>query len=146
MGDQKNEKNSPAGVEDSAIEAARKARKHVLNQEMLAKMAKEQKRQRQRARRYRIDLEILEANGIPGKGSKIIDLSMNDAMLELPFSPPFMSQLAFKFGLQESEKIFRVVGRVIWSKMTLKKGWYEVGVQFYQNYWEIDQELRLQVR
>jgi PilZ domain len=148
MGDQRRdgEKNSAAGLEDSVVEAVRKARKQILNQEMLAKLAMEQKRKSQRIRRFKINLDILEANGVPGRGSKIVDLSMNGAKLELPFSPPFMSQIALKFGLPESEKIFQVVGRVIWSKMTLQKGWYEVGVQFYQNYWEIDHELRLQNR
>jgi hypothetical protein len=93
-----------------------------------------------------VNTELLEANGSPGKGSKIIDLSMNGAKLELPFSPPFMSQMVLKFALNGSNKILSVMGRVLWSKMTLQRGWYEVGVQFYQNYWEIDHLLRLQQR
>ncbi len=148
MGDQRknDEKNSASGLEDSATSAIRKAKKYLLNQEMLARIEKKQQLERQRARRYRVNSEVLEANGNPGKGSKIIDLSMNGAKVNVPFSPPFMSQMVLKFGLQESEKIFRVVGRVIWSRMTLQKGWYEVGVQFYQNYWEIEHVLRLQAR
>ena len=148
MGEQKktNEINCPAGSEDNAENTARKARKYLLNREMLAKIEKEREIQLRRARRYNINTELLEANGNPGKGSKIIDLSMNGAKVKVPFSPPFMSQIILKFGLQESKKIFRVVGRVIWSRMTLQRGWYEVGVQFYQNHWEIDQLLRLQTR
>jgi hypothetical protein len=140
------QKNSSAGVEDNAVIAVRKAKKYLLNHELLTRMAKKREVERRRARRYLVNIELLEANGNPGKGSKIIDLSVNGAILKLSFSPPFMSQIAFKFNLPPSSKIFRVVGRVIWVKMTLQKGWYEVGVQFYQNYWEIDQLLRLETR
>ncbi len=114
MGDQKKneEKNSASGLEDSATSAIRKAKKYLLNQEMLARIEKKQRLERQRARRYLVNSEVLEANGNPGKGSKITDLSMNGAKILVPFSPPFMSQMVLKFGLEESEKIFRVVGRV----------------------------------
>jgi hypothetical protein len=148
MGDQSSngQSKASAGVEDDAVILARKAKKYLLNRDLLTRMAKRQEEERRRARRYLINTELLEANGNPGKGSKVIDLSMNGARLELPFSPPFMSQLVLKFSLQQSTKIFRVVGRVIWSKMTRQRGRYEVGVQFYQNYWEIDQLLRLGTR
>jgi len=135
-----------AGVEDNAISTARKAKRYLLNKDLLTRMAKKREDERRRARRYQINTELLEANGNPGKGSKVIDLSMNGARLELPFSPPFMSQIVLKFSLQQSSKIFQAVGRVIWAKMTQQRGWYEVGVQFYQNYWEIDQLLRLDKR
>jgi hypothetical protein len=145
MGDQK-KNNNLAGLEDSVEIVRRKTRKYLLNQEILAKLEQKRKIQRRHARRYNINAELIETNGNPGNGSKIIDLSMNGAKVEVPFSPPFMSQIALKFSLPESEKIFHVVGRVIWSRMTLQRGWYEVGVQFYQSHWEIDQLLRLQVR
>lgn len=146
MGDQKRKTGKDPHIEDSTTIAARKAKKYILNKEIMAKLEKKREEQRRRTRRYVVNTELLEANGTPGKGSKIIDLSMNGAKLELPFSPPFMSQLVLKFALHESKKILSVVGRVLWSKMTLQRGWYEVGVQFYQNYWEIDQLLRLEVR
>jgi hypothetical protein len=139
--------NDPlADQEDCASMAARKARKNLLNQEMLAKLARKKDEQRRRARKYVVNTELLETNGAPGGGARIIDLSMNGARLELPFSPPFMSQMTLKFTLQGSKKIMRVVGRVIWSRIGLKRNWYEVGVQFYQNYWEIEQLLRLEQR
>jgi hypothetical protein len=148
MGDQKRltDNDLSAQLEDSVTAAARKARKYLLNQDMLAKLGKKRDEKQRRARRYAVNTELLETNGIPGNGSKIIDLSMNGAKLELPFSPPFMSQIVMKFVLQGSTKILRVVGRVIWSRTALQRGWYEVGVQFYQNYWEIDQLLRLEQR
>jgi hypothetical protein len=146
MGDQKRKTENDPNLEDSATIAARKAKKYILNKEILVKQAKKRDEQRRRARRYVVNTELLEANGSPGKGSKIIDLSMNGAKLELPFSPPFMSQMVLKFALNGSNKILSVVGRVLWSRMTLQRGWYEVGVQFYQNYWEIDYLLRLQQR
>jgi hypothetical protein len=148
MGDQKRlpDNDLSAHLEDSATVAARRARKYLLNQDMLAKLGKKREEQLRRARRYVVNTELLETNGAPGNGGKIIDLSMNGAKLELPFSPPFMSQLVLKFPLPGSTKILRVVGRVIWSRTALQRGWYEVGVQFYQNYWEIDQLLRLEQR
>jgi PilZ domain len=148
MGDQSSNEQSKAsaGVEDNAVILARKAKKYLLNRDLLTRMATRQQEERRRARRYLINTELLEVNGNPGKDSKVIDLGMNGARLELPFSLPFMSQLVLKFSLQQSTKIVRVVGRVIWSKMTWQRGRYEVGVQFYQNYWEIDQLLRLGMR
>ncbi len=148
MGEHKNDgqKNSSAGGEDNLVISVRKATKYLLNHDLLIRMEKKQRVQRRHARRYLVNKDLLEANGNPGKGSKIIDLSVNGASLRLPFSPPFMSQMVLKFSLEHSPKIFSVVGRVIWAKMTLQRGWYEVGVQFYQNYWEIDQMLRLETR
>jgi hypothetical protein len=148
MGDQQrnSDKDPSFSLEESAIIAARKAKKYIINREILAKLKKKREEQRRRARKFVLNSELLETNGRPGRGSKIIDLSMNGARLELPFSPPFMSQMEFKFSLGGPEKIFKVVGRVLWSRMTLQRGWYEVGIQFYQNYWEIDQLLRLEPR
>jgi hypothetical protein len=140
------EKGSSAGEEERAITAARNVKKYIINKEILTKLKKKRGEQHRRARRYVINTELLEANGRPGQGSRIIDLSMNEAKLELPFSPPFMSQITLNFSLRGAEKVFKVVGRVIWSKLTLQKGRYEVGIQFYQNYWEIDYLLRLEVR
>jgi hypothetical protein len=148
MGDQnrKTEREAAAQTEEIASIAARKAKRCLLNRDMLAKLQKKKDEQRRRARRFVVNAEILEANGIPGRGAQLIDLSMNGAKLEMPFSPPFMSQMVLKFALQGSQNVIRVVGRVIWSKMTLQRGWFEVGIQFYQNYWEIDQYLRLMQR
>jgi hypothetical protein len=145
MGDQKNrtDKDTSSSLEDRATLEARKAKKFIINKEILANLKKKQELERRRARRYLINIELLETNGMPGNGSRIIDLSTNGAKLELPFSPPFMSQMTLKFELEGGKKVFRVIGRAIWSRMTLKRGWYEVGVQFYQNYWELDHLLRL---
>jgi hypothetical protein len=148
MADQKgnNGKGPDFRAEDGATIAARKAKKYLLNQEMLAKLEKKRLQERRGTRRYIVNTELLEANGNPGNGSRIIDLSMNGARLELPFSPPFMSQMILKFALPESTKILRVAGRVVWTRTAFQRGKYEVGVQFYQNNWEIDQILRLQTR
>jgi hypothetical protein len=148
MGDQgkKAEKSQTSSLEEKATIAARQAKRYLMNQEVLVKLEKKRQQERRRARRYAINTELLEVNGIPGNGAKIIDLSTNGARLELPFSPPFMSQMTLKFELQGAKKALSVVGRIIWSKMTLKKGWYLVGVQFYQNYWELDHLLQLPQR
>lgn len=146
-----NQKNKPgketaAQLDEQATLGSKKVKRYIINKQILAKLEKKREEQRRRARRFVIDSELLEANGIPGRGSRIIDLSMNGAKLRLAFSPPFMSQISLKFSLQGSTKIFTVMGRVIWSRMTMQRGWYDVGVQFYQNYWEIDQLLRLENR
>ena len=147
MGDQgkKAEKDSSTGLEERLVIESRKTKKYLINKEVLA-MMKARQEERRRARRFLIDTELIEINGAPGQGSRIIDLSINGAKLDLPFSPPFMSQMTLKFALQGSQKILRVLGRVLWSKMTLQRGRYEVGVQFYQNYWELDHLLRLELR
>jgi hypothetical protein len=148
MGDQpKNfDKDPSSSLEEYAQVAARKAKKYIINKEILTRQKKQHEEKRRRARRFIINSELLEINGRPGQGSKLIDLSMNGARLGLSFSPPFMSQITFSFSLGGSKKIFKVVGRVIWSRATLQRSWYEVGIQFYQNYWEIDHLLRLEVR
>lgn len=145
MGDQKksSDTESSSSAEDRATIEARKAKKYIINKELVAKLAKKRKDDPHRARRYRINTGLLEANGKPGAGSKIIDLSINGAQLELPFAPPFMSQMTLKFKLEGAPEVLRVVGRVLWSRTALQRGWYEVEVQFYQNYWEIDHFLRL---
>jgi hypothetical protein len=142
----KKEKDQAAHGEETATDVSRRIKKYIIDKEIFTKLTKQREEHRRRARRYAVNTDLLEVNGTSGNGSKIIDLSMNGARLELPFSPPFMSQITLKFALEGSQKILRVVGRVIWSKMTFQRGWYEVGAQFYQNYWEIDQLLRLQQR
>jgi hypothetical protein len=139
-------KEAAAEIEERAIQAARKAKKYLLNQDILAVLKQQQKAQRQQARKFTINLALLEANGKTWQGAKITGLSMNEATLELPFSPPYLSLLTLTFALGELTKVFTVVGRVSWSRVSLPKGWYEVGVQFFQNYWEIDFLLRLGMR
>jgi hypothetical protein len=148
MADQKRNNGQGPGfcAEDGATLASRKAKKYLLNKDMLAKLEKKRAEERRRSRRYLVNTELLDVNGNPGNGSRIIDLSVNGARLELPFSPPFMSQLVLKFALPQSPKTLRVVGRVIWTRTAFERGKYEVGVQFYQNNWELDQLLRLQTR
>jgi hypothetical protein len=148
MGDQRKSdgKDPPVLEEEDPIAATRKAKRYIINKEILALSKKKREEQHRRARRFAINTELLEINGKPGQGAKIIDLSMNGAKLELPFSPPFMSQMTLTFSLGGAEKVFKVVGRVIWSRTSLEKGWFEVGIQFYQNYWEIDYLLRLELR
>lgn len=148
MVDQKKpiDQKTAAEQDEKAILAARQSRKYLLNKEMFGKLSKRQAELRRRARRFLINRELLEVNGKPGHGAQLVDLSMNGARLRLPFSPPFLSQITMKFSLLDDAKIFSVVGRVIWSRMSFTRGWYDVGVQFYQNYWEIDQILRLEQR
>ena len=123
MGDQKKrtDRDPSSSLEDRATVEARKAKKYIINKKILANLEKKRE-ERRRARRYLINTELLETNGMPGNGSRIIDLSTNGAKLEMPFSPPFMSQLTLKFELEGGKKVFRVVGRVIWSRNDSTKG------------------------
>jgi hypothetical protein len=139
------DKNPSAVGEESAITATRKAKRYIIKKELLALLQKKREEQPRRARRFAINTELLEVNGKSRRGAKIVDLSMNGAKLALPFSPPFMSHMTLTFSLGGAEKVFKVVGRVIWSRMSLEKGWFEVGMQFYQNYWEIEYVLRLEL-
>jgi hypothetical protein len=142
----KKEKDPAPSPEEIAAIAARRTKKYLINREILAKLLKEREEQRRRVRRFVLNSELLATNGSPGQGARIIEMSMDGARLELPYSPPFMSQMVLTFSLGGSEKVLTVVGRVLWSRMTMQAGWYEVGMQFYQNHWEIDQLLRLERR
>lgn len=137
---------APAAAENKGLLEVRRARDYLIKKELIAKMAKQQAEKVRRARRFFINKELIEVNGKPGNGALILDLSMNGARLRLPFCPPFMSQITLKFSLQNDNRLIFVVGRTIWSRTAPDKGWHDVGVQFYQNYWEIDQLLRLEQR
>jgi len=133
----------PTDQEEAAAIASRRIKEYTKHKEIMGLVAKKREmREQRRARRYVINRELLEINGAPAKGLKILDLSSNGARVELHFLPPFMTQISLKFALPEANKVFQVRGRVLWSKITPTRGRYEVGVQFYQNYWEIDQLLR----
>jgi|GEM_PF-7075183 len=134
----KKETGSPAGAE-----VGNKAIKYFLYTEILKTMTKRQE-ERRRGRRFPIKRQLLEINGRPGGGAQILDLSTNGARLYLPFTQPFMSQISFKFPRRDQNQVESLVGRVIWSRPATAKGWYYVGVQFYQNYWEMEKWLRLE--
>ena len=99
-------------------------------------------REQRRARRFGINLEILEINGKPAQGARILDLSTNGARLELPFSFPINDQLKLIVLLPGLKKPSTFIGRVIWKKPANSEGQYTIGLQFYQNYWDLDQWLR----
>jgi hypothetical protein len=117
-----------------------KARKYFLYTEFLKTMMK-QKAERRQSRRFPVHRELMEVNGRPGGGAKILDLSASGARLYLPFTQPQLSLITFKFALEDQGQVFRVVGRVIWSREAPTKNWHYVGIQFFQNYWEIEQWL-----
>jgi hypothetical protein len=99
-------------------------------------------RAQRRARRFSINLEILEINGKPAQGARILDLSTNGARLELPFSFRIKDQLKLIVLLPGLKKPSAFIGVVIWKKPANSEGHYITGLQFYQNFWDLDQWLR----
>lgn len=100
--------------------------------------------ERRRARRYALNLEIMEVNGKSAPGARILELSTNGTKLELPFSPPLYDPVTLVFLLPGFNKPSKLVGRVVWKRPPNSQGLHVIGLQFYQNYWELDQWLRQQ--
>jgi hypothetical protein len=111
-------------------------------------------REQRRARRFALNLEILEVNGKPAPGARLLDLSTNGARLELPFAARINEQVKFTIllpGLTKPSTLIglvvkpsKLMGRVVWKKPASPGGWYITGLQFYQNSWELDQWMREQ--
>ncbi|MGQ9920925.1 MAG: PilZ domain-containing protein [Desulfobacca sp.] len=142
----KTAQKSPGPSDEKTVLEARKTRNYFIKRELLKKIFKKQADKRQPAPYFQINRELLEVNGKPGNGAQVLNFAINGARLRLPFSPPLMSQIRFKFTLQSDARTHSIAGQVIWSQRVRDKDWYEVEVQFYQNYWEIDQLLRLAQR
>ncbi len=102
-------------------------------------------REQRRARRFPLDLEVLEIIGKSAQGALILNLSSNGAKVELPFAARINEQLIFLVLLPGLKKPSKFIGRVTWKKTANPQGRYVTGLQFYQNYWEIDQWLRQQI-
>jgi hypothetical protein len=122
-------------------EAISKAKKYFILQEMIAKVTQAQAKSYQ-PRRFPIYQELMEVNGQPVRGAQFLNLSAAGARLRLPFAQPQQSQITLKFTLPDHDQTFAILGRVLWSRPMLEKGWHELEIQFYQYYWEIDQILR----
>jgi PilZ domain len=99
-------------------------------------------REQRLSRRYPLNLEIIEIIGKPAKGGRLLNISTNGARVELPFSAKIFDQLAFWVLLPGFKKPSKFIGRVAWKKPVNSEGLYVTGLQFYQNYWEIDHWMR----
>ncbi len=122
-------------------ETISKAKKYFILQELIANVTKEQAR-RYQPRCFPLYQELMEVNGQPVRGAQFLNLSAAGARLRLPFTQPQQSQITLKFTLPDHDQTFAILGRVLWSRPALEKGWHELEIQFYQYYWEIDQILR----
>ncbi|MBI4643291.1 MAG: PilZ domain-containing protein [Deltaproteobacteria bacterium] len=93
-----------------------------------------------RAQRYSVRLEVKEINGQPVADTFLVDLSALGAKLEssLPLSP--RNQVEFSFLLPVTDTITKVAGVVVWLKPVMSApGRYQMGLQFFNPYWDIDQ-------
>jgi hypothetical protein len=99
-------------------------------------------REQRRARRFALDLEVLEIGGKPVHGARLINLSSNGARLELPFAARINEQLKVTVQLPGFTKPSTFFGRVAWKKKVNLEGRFVTGLQFYQNNWDLDQWLR----
>jgi PilZ domain len=101
-------------------------------------------REQRRARRFALNVEIQEIIIKSVQGARLLNLSSNGAKVELPFSARINEQVAFWVILPGFKKPSKFIGRVAWKKPVNPEGRYVTGLQYYQNYWEIDQWLRQQ--
>jgi hypothetical protein len=101
-------------------------------------------RERRRARRFAFNVEIQELIGKSVQGARLLNLSSNGARVELPFAARINEQVAFWVLLPGLKEPSKFIGRVAWKRPANQEGRYVTGLQFYQNYWEIDQWLRQQ--
>jgi hypothetical protein len=102
-------------------------------------------REQRRARRYTLNLEVLEINGKPAPGAMLLELSSNGARLALPYAVRINEQLKFTVLLPGLARPSTYSGRVVWRKPADPTGRQATGLQFYQNYWDLDQWLRGQI-
>jgi hypothetical protein len=100
--------------------------------------------EKRRARRFVLDLEIMEINGKAATGAKLLDLSANGARLDLPLARRLGEQLGLLILLPGLKKPSKFFVRVVWKRPPDQAGRHIIGVQFYQNNWELDQWLRQQ--
>lgn len=102
-------------------------------------------KERRRARRYRVDIELKTINGKNVPGARLLDLSANGAKVESTLSPRLKEHFTITLLLPGIPNPCQVNGSVVWKKPAAA-GLYVVGVQFYQNNWELDKWLRQQPR
>ncbi len=93
-----------------------------------------------RAQRYPVHLEVREINGQPVADTFLVDLSALGARLESPTPLSPRNQVEFSFFLPGTDIVTRVAGAVMWMKPVLTApGRYQMGLQFFNPYWDIDQ-------
>ena len=93
-----------------------------------------------RAQRYPVHLEVKEINGQPVADTFLLDLSALGARLESTIPLPVRNPVDVSFFLPATNQETRVAGAVVWMKPVLTApGRYQMGLQFFNTNWEIDQ-------
>jgi hypothetical protein len=93
-----------------------------------------------RAQRYPVNFEVKTINGKPVADTFVKDLSAMGARLESPIPLPTKIRVDLSFFLPALSQETRVAGAVVWVKpMVEAPGRYQMGLQFFNTNWQIDQ-------
>lgn len=93
-----------------------------------------------RAQRYTVNYEVKAINGKPVADTFVKDLSALGARLEspTPLSPKIPVDVSFFLPALHQET--RVAGAVVWVRPLVESpGRYQMGLQFFNTNWQIDQ-------
>jgi len=93
-----------------------------------------------RAQRYPVNLEVKAINGKPVADTFLKDLSALGARLESPTPLAPKIRVDVSFFLPAAAQETRVAGAVVWVKPLVEApGRYQMGLQFFNTNWQIDQ-------
>jgi len=93
-----------------------------------------------RAQRFPVHLEVKKINGQPVADTFLLDLSALGARLESPMPLAPRNQVEISFFLPATDQETLVAGAVVWMKpMVTAPGRYQMGLQFFNTNWQIDQ-------
>jgi hypothetical protein len=93
-----------------------------------------------RAQRYPVRLEVKEINGQPVADTFLVDLSALGARLDSPMPLSPRNRVEVSFFLPAAGQVTRLAGAVVWLKpLVSAPGRYQMGLQFFNSFWDIDQ-------
>jgi PilZ domain len=97
--------------------------------------------------RYPVDWEVKTFNGQPVTETSVSDLSAVGAKLEGPKPLAPRNHVEFTYIKPGDDRERRHTGVVMWMRPLIHKpGRYQMGVNFFETDWSLDQELRQGVK
>ncbi len=92
------------------------------------------------AQRYRAKLEVININGQPVNDSFLLDISALGAKLESSTHLALRYPVEIVVLLPWTQTETRLAGVLTWIQpLAGSSGRYQMGIEFYQRFWEIDQ-------
>jgi hypothetical protein len=95
-----------------------------------------------KCRRYQVDWEVKTFNGQPVAQTLLMDISANGARVEGPQPVYQRRHVEFTCLWPGEDRERRHTGVIMWMRPLIHKpGRYQMGVEFYQPDWCLEQEL-----